>query len=192
MATQPTARMSEEEYLAQERAAECRSEYINGHVYLMAGASWRHVRIVRNILAELHQLLRGTGCQSFAIDLRVRVAPTRMYTYPDLGIICGQPRFADDQQDTLLNPTVLIEVLSDSTRSYDRGEKFAHYRRLESLRDYLMIEPDAPHVEHYRRLEDASWNLREYDGLEAVVTLASAGCELALSRIYEDLDPAKE
>jgi len=189
MASQPVARMTEEEYLALERKAEYRSEYIDGEVYAMAGASWKHDQIVQDLGLSLRSKLRGTRCRTFGDNVRVRIPQTRMYTYPDLGIVCGPPQFADDQKGTLVNPIVLIEVLSDSTRNYDQGDKFAHYRRLESLREYVMLEQDAPHVEHYTRQADGSWLLREYDGLDARVTLASAGCELALAEIYENLEP---
>jgi Uma2 family endonuclease len=180
--------MSEAEYLEYERKAELRSEYINGGVYSMAGASWRHGQIVLSIGAELRRRLQNSPCRPFLLDLRVRVAQTGMYTYPDLGIVCGPPHFADDQQDTLLNPTVLIEVLSDSTKSYDRGEKFAHYRRIDSLREYLVVDQESPHVEHYTRSGDGSWVLREYDGLGKSLHLPAAGCELFFSAIYEGID----
>ncbi len=180
--------MSEAEYLQYERRAEFRSEYISGRVYAMAGASWRHGQIILSMGAELRRRLQGSSCRAFISDVRVRVAQTRMYTYPDLGIVCGPPRFADDQQDTLLNPAVLIEVLSDSTKSYDRGEKFAHYRRIDSLREYLVVDQESPHLEHYTRRDDGSWVLREYDGLGGSLILAAAGCELPLAAIYEDID----
>ena len=189
MASQPVGRMTEQEYLASERKAEHRSEYINGDVYAMAGASWEHDQIVQNLAADLRTKLRGTRRRSFGDNVRMRIPPARIYTYADLGVVCGPPRFADDEEDTLLNPTVLFEVLSDSTRGYDRGEKFAHYRRLESLQEYLLVEQEGPHVEHFARQADGSWVLRECDGLEARVKLASAGCELALGEVYENLDP---
>ncbi|MGH9722091.1 MAG: Uma2 family endonuclease [Bryobacteraceae bacterium] len=191
MASQPIVRMTEEEYLARERAAEYKSEYIDGEVFAMAGTSLRHARIVTNLTIELGNKLEGTPCSAFVTDVRLRIPPARVYTYPDISVVCGPPAVAGDRQDTLLNPAVLIEVLPDSTRNYDRGEKFGYYRRIESLRDYLVVEQDAMHVEHHQRQDDGAWTLREYDGPDAEVKFASIGCSLSLARIYRDLESLK-
>jgi Uma2 family endonuclease len=130
------------EYLEIERKAEIKSEYIAGRTYAMSGASRQHNLITANTLSEIHPQLRGRNCEAFVSDMRVKVSPTGMYTYPDDVAVCGEARFEDSHMDTLLNPTVIVEVLSGSTEAYDRGEKFAHYRRLESLREYVLVAQD--------------------------------------------------
>src|SRR5437667_1934288 len=121
---------SAEQYLALEREAEYKSEYINGQIYAMAGASREHIAIATNLIGELHAQLKGRPCRVYNSDMRVRVKPTGMYTYPDVAALCGEPRFDDEQVDTLTNPSVIIEVLSPSTEAYDRRGKFSHYRKL--------------------------------------------------------------
>jgi Uma2 family endonuclease len=147
MSSQPTTFVSQEEYLAQERLAERKSKYYQGEVFAMSGASPRHVWIVANIVAEFRQQLKGKPCLVSASDLRLRVTPADLYTYPDVMVICGEAQFADDQKDTVLNPVLIVEVLSESIRNYDRGRKFQHYRKLPSLIEYLLIEQDEPHIE---------------------------------------------
>lgn len=180
-------RYTPEEYLRLERAADHKSELINGRIYAMAGASRRHNLIVGNVFAELRAQLRGRGCEAYVNDMRVKVSRTTLYTYPDVAALCGEPRFEDDAVDTLLNPSVIVEVLSDSTEKYDRGEKFAHYRRLESLQEYVLVAQDTPRVEHYAR-HGEHWLLSEISGPDATLRLASLGCEIALADIYERLD----
>lgn len=185
---QPARRLTVEEYLARERQAESKSEYFNGQIFAMAGASEAHNLIVANVLASLVSMLKGRSCKAYASDMRVRVSATGLYTYPDISVVCGQARFEDDVQDTLLNPTVIIEVLSPSTESYDRGVKFEHYRTLESLSDYLLIAQDRAMVEHYTRQPDNRWLLSTYKGLEATVAIPSIACELALADIYDKVE----
>ncbi len=134
--------LSPQEYLALERQAETKSEYYAGEVFAMAGASRRHVKIMVNTVVSLAAQLKERSCEVFTSDMRVKVSATGLYTYPDVAVVCGKPRFDDDQEDILLNPTVIIEVLSKSTEAYDRGEKFALYRALESMTDYLLIAQD--------------------------------------------------
>jgi Uma2 family endonuclease len=179
-----------EQYLALERAAEYKSEYINGEIYAMSGASREHNLITGNVLSALHAQLRGRPCEIYASDMRVKVSPTGMYTYPDVVAVCGEPRFEDDQVDTLLNPTAILEVLSPSTEAYDRGEKFAHYRRLETLSEYVLVSQDKARVEHYIRdgVRSNQWVLTETSGLDGVLELASIGCELALRDVYDKVN----
>ena len=173
------------DYLALERKAETKSEYLNGHIYAMSGASRSHNRITINLVAMLHSRLKGKPCEPFAGDMRVKVNPTGLYTYPDLVVACGESRFDDHQLDTLLNPTVIIEVLSESTAAYDRGDKFAHYRALESLTDYVLVAQDKPCIEHYRRQANGQWLYSAADGLDAQVEIATIGYGLPLAEVYE-------
>jgi Uma2 family endonuclease len=176
--------LTPEAYLAAERQAAHRSEYFNGQVYAMAGASREHVAIVANLTYLLVGQFKGRPCSTLGSDMRLKVSETGLYTYPDLMALCGEPRFDDDHRDTLTNPMVIVEVLSDSTERYDRGDKFAHYRRLASLRDYLLVSQRRPRVEHYTRRGE-EWVLRELDGLDGVVRLPDIGCELPLTEIYD-------
>ncbi|HEX2208409.1 MAG TPA: Uma2 family endonuclease [Longimicrobium sp.] len=175
------------EYLAAERKSAQKSEYINGRVYAMAGASRVHNLIALNTASELRTQLRGRPCEAYANDMRVKVERTGMYTYPDVIGLCEEPRFEDAEVDTLLNPTVIIEVLSPSTERYDRGEKFAHYRRLESLREYILIAQDIRRIEHYRR-EGDSWVLTEVSEPDAALVIPSLSATLRLSDIYDRVE----
>jgi len=184
----PKEHYTPEEYLAIERNAEYKSEYLNGEIFAMSGASRKHNLIVWNISAALHGQLRKRRYEVYAGGMRVRVSDTGLYTYPDLAIVCDAPRFDDDMFDILLNPQVIIEVLSKSTESYDRGAKFAHYRTIDSLSDYLLISQDKPMVEHYVRHGKKSWLLSEYANPDDVICISSVGCELAIADIYEKTD----
>ena len=180
--------LTPEEYLAMEREAETKSEYFNGEVYAMAGATVAHNQIVTNTVIALGNRLRDKPCRVFSSDMRVKVQSTGLYTYPDVVVVCGRAQLEDRRNDTLLNPTVLIEVLSPSTADYDRGTKFAHYRTLESLSDYLVIAQAEPLVEHYQRQPDNRWLLTTYATLDAVVTVPSLGCDLLLAEVYDKVD----
>jgi len=180
-------RVTPAEYLAMERSAREKSEYINGRVYAMAGASRRHNLIAGNIFRELATQLRGRPCETYMADMRVKAKPTGMYTYPDVVALCDEPRLEDAELDTLLNPSVIVEVLSPSTESYDRGVKFAHYRRLDSLQEYVLVAQGTPRVEHFRR-EGDQWVLTEISDPGGALTLPSLGCVLRLADIYERVD----
>ena len=173
------------DYLALERQADAKSEYLNGYIYAMSGASRSHNRITFNLTRRIGNQLGGRRCEGYVNDMRVKVSPTGLYTYPDVVVVCGEPRFEDQHVDTLLNPTVIIEVLSDSTEAYDRGEKFAHYRALESLTDYLLVAQDQPRIEHFRRQPDGRWLYSVADGLGSQVEIADIGCVLQLAEVYE-------
>lgn len=182
MASQPRPLLSPEEYLAIERQAEHKSEYLDGEAVAMAGATYAHNLIVANVVGALWGKLRGTPCAVVPSDLKVQ-ATTKLY-YPDATVVCGEPRFLDAAQDVLLNPTLIVEVLSEGTKNFDRGEKFMRYRMVESLVDYVLIAQGELHVEHYRRQEDL-WVLAETRDPEGRVVLESIGCELELAEIYD-------
>ena len=191
-------RLTPEEYIAFERKALpdadiIRHEYINGELIAMPGASRAHNLITGNISGELRILLRGSRCETYANDMRVRTPTTTSYFYPDVVVVCEEPRFEDDVFDILLNPIILVEVLSPSTEVYDRREKFAHYRQLPSLQEYVLVAQDKVLVEHYRRQEKQStapvtgrdWIFADFQELEESLPLTSIQCELPLQEIYE-------
>ncbi|MDQ7784954.1 MAG: Uma2 family endonuclease [Desulfomonilaceae bacterium] len=180
----PQSRCSPEQYLALERQAEYKSEFVNGMIIAMAGASRSHSLIVVNLSREVSRQLLGRPCETYSSDMRVKVSNTGLYTYPDLVAVCGEVRFDDEHADTLLNPTVIVEVLSPSTEAYDRGEKFAHYRRLESLQEYVLVSQDKVRIESYVR-QGAQWLLSEVSGLDGTVRLESIGCDLVLRDVYD-------
>jgi Uma2 family endonuclease len=188
MCALPRHYLTPQEYLEIERQAETKSEYLHGEVFSMAGASFAHTTISFNMLVLLAPQLKQKSCMARGSDLRVKVPPTGLYAYPDIVIICGRPQFEDRQKDTLVNPTVIFEILSRSTEGYDRGEKFANYRTLESLTDFIMISQYRPLVEHYARQPDETWLLTSYEGLKAVLLLPSIGCELPLADIYDKVE----
>jgi Uma2 family endonuclease len=192
MSLQAKPLLTPEEYLALERNAEHKSEYFAGEVFALAGASERHNLIVGNIFAGLHAQLRNRPCKVYASDMRAKVHATGLYTYPDVVAVCDEARFDDDQKDTLLNPTVILEVLSESTEAYDRRRKFAHYRKLESLAEYVLIAQETHHVEHYLRQPDNQWLLSESDGLQDAIHLPSINCHLALADVYDKVDIEEE
>ena len=177
-------RMSEQDYLAFERASEIKHEYFAGEIFAMSGASRAHNLICANTISILANHLREKPCELYPSDMRVRVSATGLYTYPDISVVCGKPQFADDRFDTLVNPTLLVEVLSPSTERYDRGRKFQDYRLLPSLQEYLLIAQDAPRIEHYLRQPDESWRLTDSQGLESSLILPTLDCTLALAEIY--------
>ncbi len=189
MSSQPRPHLSAEEYLAFERAAAGKHEYHDGELFAMAGASRAHAQIVTNLVASLAGQLRGRPCSVYSSDLRVKVSSTGLYTYPDVVIACGEHRFEDEHDDTLLNPVVIIEVLSPSTEGYDRGKKFAHYRTFDSLAEYLLVAQDEPRIEQYVRQPDGNWLLHEAGDLTGRLALAAVGCTLELADVYDKLQP---
>ncbi len=185
MAVDTLQRLTVEEYLEQERRAEIKSEYLDGEVFAMTGASRAHNLIATNLVASLHTALRGRGCEIYSSDMRVQVSTTGLFTYPDVVVVCGEPEFLDAEVDTLLNPSLIVEVLSKSTADYDRGGKFEHYRALPSLREYLVLAQDRVHAEHWVRQEGGRWLLAETGDPAAVLGLEAIGCELPLGAVYE-------
>ncbi len=182
MATQADTVLSSDEYLAIERDAEHKSEFVDGEAVAMAGASYVHNLIVANVVGTLWGRLRDTPCAVVPSDLKVK-ASTKLY-YPDVVVVCGEPRFLDDKQDVVLNPTLIVEVLSESTKNFDRGEKFMRYRLLESLRDYILVAQKETHVEHFRR-EKEMWVLAETRDPKDRLVIESIDCELPLADIYD-------
>jgi Uma2 family endonuclease len=175
-----------EEYLAFERAAESKHEYIDGFIYAMAGGSPLHKQISFNTITALGIQLRGTECYGFTSDQKIRTDLQDLFTYPDITIVCGEPVFHDEHKEVILNPKIIIEVLSPSTADYDRTEKFAYYQTLKSLTDYLLIAQNSPSVEHFTRLKGKSAGVyTAARGLEAEINIASINCTLRLADIYD-------
>jgi Uma2 family endonuclease len=175
--------LTPEEYLTWERKQPFKNEYHNGQIVAMSGASRWHNRITLDTATQLNNQLMGSECEVYASDMRVGIGEGVSYFYPDIAVTCDKPRFEDDAFDTLTNPQVIVEVLSTSTESYDRGEKFARYRQLESLQEYILISQDRVMVEHYLR-QGNQWILSEFSALENVFPLTSIGAELTLNHIY--------
>ncbi len=180
--TQP--RITPQEYLDWERLQETRHEYVNGEIHAMTGASRKHNLVKGNFLVALHDRMCGKPNEVFGSTMRVKVDATGMYTYPDIVVAFGQPQFEDQSVDTLLNPLLIVEVLSDSTESYDRGAKFLHYRKLPSLREYLLVAQNECRVEHYQRQDESRWLLSEYSSLDETLTLTSLDCALPLRELF--------
>lgn len=153
----------------------------------MAGATKEHDAITVNLTIELGVALRERGCRPRSSDLRVRVPETDLYTYPDLSIVCGEGRFEGDALDILLDPVAIVEVLSKSTEAYDRGAKFAHYRRIPELRTYVLVSSLAPRVEVFERQDDGGWLMRDFSGLDATVALPTLGIEVPMRAVYRDV-----
>lgn len=180
-----------EEYLVTERKAETKSEYFQGEVFAMAGAKRAHVRITVNLAISIGGALRGKTCEAFNGDMRVKVGATGMYTYPDFTVVCGKPIFEDENVDTLVNPTVVFEVLSPSTEAYDRGAKFAHYERLDSIKEIVLIDQSRVRIERHVRIEEGRWLRETYHSLESAIRLDAIGIALSLAEVYErvEFDP---
>lgn len=182
------ARVSPEEYLERERAAETKSEYRNGEIVAMAGASVRHAVIISNLVIELGSRLRKRPCNVFSTDLRSAARAANLFAYPDVMVVCGPPELADERQDILLNPVIIVEVLSKSTANYDRSEKFASYRTIPSLKEYLTVAQDGIHIEQHVRQPDERWVLAEFTDPAATLRLESIGVELRVGDVYENID----
>lgn len=184
----PRPQYTAAEYLTFERASETKHEFIDGEIVAMAGGGRNHNEIIGNLFFHLRRMLAGGPCRPFLSETRVKAAGGRLYTYPDVSVVCGEAQFEDAALDTLLNPTVIIEVLSPSTESYDRGAKFRRYQTLPSLREYVLVGQDSAQVEHYVRQDDGSWRYVIVEGLEARLMLPTPGVALALSDVYERVE----
>jgi Uma2 family endonuclease len=185
MSTQPKTFLSPQEYLEIERKAEYKSEYYQGGMFAMAGARLPHNRIAMHAGALLDLQLRGRPCEVFGSDMRVRVSQTGLYTYPDVSAVCGEPQLEDDQLDTLLNPVLIIEVLSPSTEAYDRGRKFEQYRTIPSLMQYVLIASERVYVDVYTRDQDGRWILTSAWKPEDIVQLTSVECSMQIADLYD-------
>jgi Uma2 family endonuclease len=192
MSALPHFNLTPEEYLKLERKAEFKSEYSSGHVYVLTGASWNHLQIVANLTTILRPPLRARGCTALPSELKVWIAARRKFFYPDITIVCGRPQFYDERQDVITNPTLIIEVLSDSTAAYDRGDKFLAYQQLDSLRGYVLVSQHQPAVEQYVKMENGAWQYMAHIGLESSLTLPAVDCPLALSDVYADVEWEEE
>ena len=173
-----------EEYLEIERKAEFKSEYLHGEIFAMTGASRKHNLIAVNIVSALESQLRSKPCELYVSEMRVKVTAAGLYTYPDVAVVCGEPKFEDDYLDTLQNPTLLIEILSKSTERYDRIAKSDYYRKLDSLAEHLLVAQEEFRIEQYTRQPEGDWVLAETSSLEGVVELPSIGCSLRLIDVY--------
>jgi Uma2 family endonuclease len=177
-----------EQYLDLERHTEIRHEFLDGTVYAMSGGSRAHSRICFNLGGILHAQLRGTPCDGFTSDMKVRAGDASLYAYPDLAVACGEIVLQDKHGDVLLNPVVIFEVLSRSTEAYDRGEKFERYKTIETLTDYVLVSQESARLEHFSRRPDGTWALEEVSGLESSLGLASIDCRLPLAEVYDRVE----
>lgn len=176
---------SEAEYLALDRATEFKSEYHDGEIVAMTGGTEAHNLIVANLVFALKSQLQGRGCKVYPSDMRVKIPARRRYLFPDVSIVCGISELEDDTQDTLLNPGVIIEVLSRTTEAYDRGRKFEYYQTLDSVTDYVLVSQVGPRVEHFARQLDGKWLLTVATGLDGEVDIPSIQCSLRLDVVYD-------
>jgi Uma2 family endonuclease len=189
MSLPPRPQLTFEDWLEAERASlEGRTEYLDGEVFAMTGASVEHNAIVVNITSELRTQMKGRPCQVYANDLKVRIRPADAGTYPDLVALCGEHQFQDGRRDVLLNPSLIAEVLSESTEAYDRGKKFAIYRQIPNLREYLLVSQHQVLVELYSRADDGRWTLSDFSALTDSVPLPSVGCTLSLAEVYDKVE----
>ncbi len=188
MSTQPKTFLTEEQYLEIERKAEYKSEYFAGEMFAMAGAKEGHNLLVTNLVREISEQVRNRPCRVYSNDMRVRIPSTGLYTYPDVIAVCGEPKFRDEQRDTLLNPSLVVEVLSPSTEAYDRGRKFEHYRSVGSVTEYLLVSSDRIQVDLYTRQADGRFLLTSASDLAETLELQSVGCRVTLSALYEKVE----
>jgi len=190
MSSERKTHLSPPEYLALERKAEIRSEYLDGDMVAMSGGSRAHNLIVTNIVRELSTQLKGRPGEVYPSNMRVKVSATGLYTYPDVVVVCGDPQFEDANVDTLMSPTVVVEVLSDSTESYDRGAKFGHYRKVAPLIEYLLVSQHELRIEQYVRQPEGPWLRSQVSSARGQIDLTSIHCSLPLSEIYDKTNPA--
>lgn len=188
MSSQAKTFITEEEYLAAERQAQIRSEYFAGEIFALAGASRQHNRIVTNLVSGLDSQLKERPCNVYSSDLRVKINRSGLHTYPSVVVTCGEELFSDENRDVLLNPLVIIEVLSDSTEVYDRGEKFEHYQQVDSLLEYLLVSQHSYRVEQYAKQSDKNWLYSEAHEVQDIVRMASIECQLSVKDIYDKVD----
>jgi Uma2 family endonuclease len=189
MSTAPQPRLSFDDWLAIERTAtEQRSEYLAGEVFAMAGGTEEHNLIVLNVGAELRNQLKGRPCRVYPSDMKVHIAADDVGTYPDVMVICGERRFHDVRRDVVTNPILIVEVLSDSTEAYDRGDKFRHYRNLESLQAYLLLSQYRMQAELFLRQPDGTWSLSSYQDPSESIPLRVVEAELSLAEVYDKVE----
>jgi Uma2 family endonuclease len=180
--------LTPEEYLRAERLAEFRSEYFGGEVFAMSGGRPNHSLISANVITALSYRLRGRRCTAYESNLRIVVSPTGLYTYPDASVFCDPMQFVDADEDTALNPTLIVEVLSKTTEAYDRGKKFEQYRQIASLREYVLVAQDEPLIERFQREGEGRWVLTSIAGMTGVIRLDSLEVELPLAEVYDKVN----
>jgi Uma2 family endonuclease len=188
MSLHSVALITPEQYLDADRKAEYKSEYYQGVVYAMAGGSPVHSLIIGNLAGELRQAVKKRRCFVYPTELRLRVTPLGLYTYPDIMVVCGDPLFCDDQKDTVTNPVLIVEVLSKSTEGHDRGFKFSQYRKVESLQEYILVSQHEPRIERYLRQPGDQWLLTESSGLDRSLQIESLACTIPLAEIYDKVE----
>lgn len=186
------AYLTPEEYLEIDRKAEFKSEYYAGEMFAMAGARETHNLIVANVIIDLGLQLRGRPCRVYPSDMRLQVSETGLYAFPDVSAVCGAPQFLNERRETLLNPTLIVEVLSESTEAYDRGKKFEHYDTISSLAEYLLISTDHVNAELFTRQPDGRWLLSRAGSVDETLELPSVGCRLKLADLYDKVDLSSE
>jgi Uma2 family endonuclease len=184
MSASAQPRLSEEQYLEIERKAEFRHQFYDGIMYPMSGGPFTRALLIAALSREFGNAFKKRPCHVATSDLRVRVSDGGLYTYPDVVVVCGDISFADDRKDTVTNPTLLIEVLSPSTEAYDRGFKTEQYRKIESLREYVLVSQSRPHIEVFSKSPSVQWVLSEYTGLDTTCRLDSVDCSIPLAEIY--------
>ena len=177
--------ITEEEYLEFERNSEIKHEYYDGEIFATSGASEAHNLIVANLIAILGLHLKKKPCRVYPSYMRLKIEKTKVYAYPDVMIVCGHDKFADNKEDMLLNPDVIVEVLSDSTENYDRGKKFEHYRKIGSLKEYVLISQNTRKIERFLKTEHLRWISDETDEEHTEIILESVGCALNLDEVYD-------
>ena len=187
MAVIPSPNLTPEQFLAYERSSPFKNEYQQGVVYAMSGASIRHVRLTRNLLNLFSQALDNYPCEPFGNDLRLWIEKSKVFTYPDILVICGKPATIDNELDTVINPTLLVEVLSPFTEAYDRGRKFAHYQTIPSLKEYVLVSQDEPRVERFLRQPDDTWSMTISSDLDGKVTFQSIEVTMPLAAVYKSV-----
>jgi Uma2 family endonuclease len=179
--------ITQDQYLETERIALDKHEYYRGEIFAMSGASFRHNQIFKNTYGTLYNKLKGKSCQPYGSDLRIHIPQNTLYTYPDISIICGKPDMTDSANDTITNPSVIIEILSKSTYDYDKGQKFTLYRDIDSLKEYILIDSLSVRVEHYSKNQDDSWTLKDYRTIEDKLNIETIAEDLLLADVYADV-----
>lgn len=176
------------EYFALERVGDARYEYYNGEIFCMSGGSKRHGEIAGNIHGELHALVKGRRCRALTADIPIKTPTLPPYRYPDVSVVCGEPEYEKNQGiDVLINPVLIVEVLSPQTEAFDRKEKFEAYKALESVREYLLVAQNAPHITRFVRQETGEWKRFDVGSLDAILTLEAIDCQLALADVYANV-----
>lgn len=183
MSTGAERRYTAEDYLALERESDAKHEFFDGEIFAMAGGKRRHSLIAMNVAGEARNGVKSRDCEVHGSDMKVQT-PTGLYTYPDVSVVCGKADMLDEHDDVLLNPLLIVEVLSKSTEASDRGAKFANYKTIDSLREYVLVASDSPAIDHFARQPDGTWKETSIDGLEAVLKLPAIECQLPLAEIY--------